>query len=139
MKLLKILNEAINKKRLMKKLEEMGFDKESAVSELDYLIDYVDNLPETIKLFRILSVDDVNDINKDELGSHYSTSKKDLISSHSYVSEFGENKYLVSVEVPKKLIDVQSTLENRILYPNELEITLKNKGKGAKILNIKKI
>lgn len=123
----------------MKKLEEMGFDKESAVSELDYLIDYVDNLPETIKLFRILSVDDVNDINKDELGSHYSTSKKDLISSHSYVSEFGENKYLVSVEVPKKLIDVQSTLENRILYPNELEITLKNKGKGAKILNIKKI
>ena len=139
MKLLKILNEAINKKRLMKKLEEMGFDKESAVSELDYLIDYVDNLPETIKLFRILSVDDVNDINKDELGSHYSTSKKDLMSSHSYVSEFGENKYLVSVEVPKKLIDVQSTLENRILYPNELEITLKNKGKGAKILNIKKI
>ena len=139
MKLLKILNEAINKKRLMKKLEEMGFDKESAVSELDYLIDYVDNLPETIKLFRILSVDNVNDINKDELGSHYSTSKKDLMSSHSYVSEFGENKYLVSVEVPKKLIDVQSTLENRILYPNELEITLKNKGKGIKILNIKKI
>lgn len=117
----------------------MGFDKESAVSELDYLIDYVDNLPETIKLFRILSVDDIEDINKNELGSHYSTSKKDLISSHSYVSQFGENKYLVSVEAPKKLIDIQSTLENRILYPNELEITLKNKGKGVKILNIKKI
>lgn len=139
MKLLNILNEAINKKRLLKKLGEMGFDEESAVSEMEYLIDYVDNLPETVKLFRILSVDNVDDINKDELGSHYSTSKKDLVSSHSYVSEFGEKKYLVSVESPKKLIDIQSTLENRILYPNEQEITLKNKGKGVKILSIKKL
>lgn len=139
MKLLRILNETINKKRLLKKLEEMGFDKEESVSELENLIDYVNNLPETIKLFRILSVDDVEDINKDELGSHYSISKKDLVSSHTYVSKFGEKKYLVSVEAPKKLIDIQSTLENRILYPNELEITLKNKGKGVKILNIKKL
>ena len=139
MKLLRILNETINKKRLLKKLEEMGFDKEESVSELENLIDYVNNLPETIKLFRILSVDDVEDINKDELGSHYSISKKDLVSSHTYVSEFGEKKYLVSVEAPKKLIDIQSTLENRILYPNELEITLKNKCKGVKILNIKKL
>lgn len=139
MKLLGILNETINKKRLLKKFEEMGIEKEEAVSELENLIDYINNLPETIKLFRILSVDDVEDINKDELGSHYSTSKKDLVSSHTYVSEFGEKKYLVSVEVPKKLIDIQSTLENRILYPNELEITLKNKGKGVKIINIKKL
>ena len=139
MKLLNILNEAINKKRLLKKLEEMGFNDEDAVSELDYLIDYIENLPETIKLFRILSVDDVKNINKDELGSHYSISKNSLTSSHSYVPEFGEKKYLVSVESPKKLIDIQSTLENRILYPNENEITLKNKGKGVKILNIKEL
>lgn len=139
MKLLYILNETINKKRLLKKLEEMGFDKEDALSELEYLVDYVENLPEKVKLYRILSLDDINDINKDELGSHYSISKKDLVSSHSYVSEFGEKKYLVSVEVLKNLIDVQSTLENRILYPNEKEITIKNKGKGVKILDIKEI
>jgi hypothetical protein len=31
------------------------------------------------------------------------------------------------------------TLENNILYPNENEITLKNKGKGVDIISIKKI
>ena len=139
MKLLSILNETINRKRLREKLKEMGFDKESIEDELEYLIDYVENLPENIKLYRILSVDKEEDIDKNKLGSHYSTSKKDLKSSHSYVSEFGENKYLVSVLAPKKLIDIQQTLENRILYPNEQEITLKNKGKGVEIVKIEKV
>ena len=31
------------------------------------------------------------------------------------------------------------TLNNNILYPNEEEITLKNKGKGATYLDIEKI
>jgi hypothetical protein len=139
MKLLSVLNEAINRKRLKEKLKEMGFEGEDIETELESLIDYIDNLPDTINLYRILSVDDESDINKNKLGSHYSTSKRDLKSSHSYVSEFGEKKFLVSVKAPKTLIDVQSTLENRILYPNEQEITLKNKGKGVEIISIKKI
>jgi hypothetical protein len=37
------------------------------------------------------------------------------------------------------MVDVMETLENNILYPNEKEITLKNKGKGVEIISTKKI
>lgn len=139
MKLLNCLKEEINKKRLISNLKTMGITGEDAKSELDSLIDYVKDLPENIKLYRILSVDSKEDINTKELGSHYSTSKKDLLDSHSYVEGYGENYYLVTVEVDKKLIDIEETISNRILYPNEQEITLKNKGKGVEIIKIQKI
>jgi hypothetical protein len=51
----------------------------------------------------------------------------------------GEKYYLVSVLSPKKLIDINQTIINNILYPNEQEITLKKKGKGVKIVSIKEI
>jgi hypothetical protein len=41
-----------------------------------------------------------------------------------------------TVDAPKSLIDVKTTMDNNALYPNEKEITLKNKGKGVKIISI---
>jgi hypothetical protein len=43
------------------------------------------------------------------------------------------------VSADKKLIDINSTIHNNILYPNENEVTLKNRGKGVEILSIKKV
>ena len=40
---------------------------------------------------------------------------------------------------PKNLVDVNETIANRILYPNEQEITLKNKGRGVEVISVKKI
>lgn len=37
------------------------------------------------------------------------------------------------------MVDFVDTISNNILYPNENEITLKNKGKGIKIISIKKL
>jgi len=37
------------------------------------------------------------------------------------------------------MVDIMATLENNILYPNENEVTLKNKGKGVDIISIRKI
>ena len=139
MKLLGLLNEAINKKRLISLLKTMDITGEDAKSELEDIVSYVKELPEELKLYRILSVDSKDDINKDELGSHYSTDRKNLLSSHDYVTGSGEDYYIVTVKVKKSMVDVMETLENNILYPNEKEITLKNKGKGVEIISIKKI
>ena len=139
MKLLGLLNETINKKRLISLLKTMDITGEDAKSELEDIVSYVKELPEELKLYRILSVDSKDDINKEELGSHYSTDKKNLLSSHDYVTGSGEEYYLVTVKVKKSMVDVMETLENNILYPNEKEITLKNKGKGVEIISTKKI
>ena len=123
----------------MSLLKTMDITGEDAKSELEDIVSYVKELPEELKLYRILSVDSKEDINKEELGSHYSTDRKNLLSSHDYVTGSGEEYYLVTVKVKKSMVDVMETLENNILYPNEKEITLKNKGKGVEIISTKKI
>lgn len=123
----------------MSLLKTMDITGEDAKSELEDIVSYVKDLPEELKLYRILSVDSKDDINQEELGSHYSTDRKNLLSSHDYVTGSGEEYYLVTVKVKKSMVDVMETLENNILYPNEKEITLKKKGKGVEIISIKKI
>jgi len=126
-------------KRLKDLLSQMGFSGEDIKSELKNLKSHLEKLPEEIKLYRIISVDNKEDINTKFLGSHYSHSKKDLMSSHSFTTGYGEKKFLITVTAKKNQIDLFSTLENNILYPNEQEITLKNKGKGVDIVSIKEI
>jgi hypothetical protein len=139
MKLIEILSEGVNRKKMLKHFEVMGIHKDEAEEKLDSLIDYIKNLPDPVKLYRILVVDSKEDINTEELGSHYSTDRRDLISSHSYLTGSGEKYFLVSVKAPKKLIDINETISNNILYPNENEITLKKNGRGVEIVSIRKL
>ena len=139
MKMISVLGQRIDKQYLLSKLYEMGFDEESAEDELEYLIDYLYELPDLIDLYRIISVDNKKDIDIKKPGSHYSTSKKDLLKSYSFCTGCGDEIYLLTVESPKELIDISQTLANRIVYPNEQEITLKNKGSGVNTVSIKKI
>jgi hypothetical protein len=120
-------------------LETMGFSGEDIDIELENLIYHIDNLPEKIILYRILKSDSKKDIDMEEIGSHFSPNKEDLLSSHYYVTGIGEGTFLVTVEANKSQIDFFETIYNNILYPNEQEVTLKDKGKGVKIKSIKKI
>jgi hypothetical protein len=117
----------------------MGMDKSDAEKELEYHLEKVKNLPDELTLYRVLNVDKKEDINKEQLGSHYSDKKKDLMSSHYFVDGGEENYFLVTVKAKKSMVDIMATLENNILYPNENEVTLKNKGKGVDIISIRKI
>jgi hypothetical protein len=140
MKLIGILSEEINKKRLLKLLTtDMGMDKSDAEKELEHHLEKVKNLPDELTLYRVLNVDKKEDINKEQLGSHYSDKRKDLMSSHYFVDGGEENYFLVTVKAKKSMVDIMATLENNILYPNENEVTLKNKGKGVDIISIRKI
>jgi len=131
-------------KSLLQSFGDMGTPPEIASEELGELITWVKDLPEELFLYRVLYLDDENKINYDELGSHYSQDRTDLINNHYnrgsiYGHGQGEDAYLITVKVPKSEVDVMETLNNNILYPHEKEITLKDKGRGAKYLDIEKI
>jgi hypothetical protein len=136
MKLLHLLTEEIDKQLLLNYLYQMDYNKEDAIEELKNLLRYIKGLPPFLTLYRIVRVDDESDIDKDSLGSHYSTNKKDLIGNNSYADGYGEKRFLIKVKAQRELVDINQTLSNNILYPNENEITLKKKGKGVKILKI---
>ena len=122
---------------------QMGLSKEWAIEDLQNLLEWLNGLPPTIKLYRLLYLHDGEEINKESLGDHYSDNKKELLYNHhnkgSIYSDAGDNVFLVSVEVNKDQIDILNTLHNNILYPHEQEITLKNKGKGTTLIDISHI
>ena len=130
-------------KSLLQSFEVMDTPEEIASEELGNMIKWVKDLPEILFLYRVLYLDDENQINYDELGSHYSQDRTDLINNHydrgSIYGDMGEHAYLITVKVPKSEVDVMETLNNNILYPHEKEITLKNKGIGAQYLDVEKI
>jgi hypothetical protein len=139
MKLLPLLSEIIDKKAIISVLKSMDYSEKEAKNELKDYLNRVKNLPETLIGYRILVVNDKKDINLDEIGSHFSENKVELLSNHSFCTGCGEKYYLITAKIPKKEVDLQEMLKNNILYPNELEITVKNKGKNVKILKIQEI
>ena len=133
---------ADNTDNLLGCLYEMGFDNDDALCELNNLTDYYDNLPENLTLYRILFAGSKNEIDRQYPGSHYSISQKDLLENHYGSlrdSSYGDKCFIIKVKAQKQLIDSYESIKNNILYPNEKEITLKNKGFGAEIMSITQI
>jgi hypothetical protein len=139
MKILSLLSEIISKKSIIYTLKTMDFSQKDVENEVEYYLKWVKTLPKTQKGYRILVVNDKKDINLDEIGSHFSKDKVDLLSNHSFCTGCGEKYYLITAEIPKNEVDFEETIKNNILYPNEQEITVKNKGKNVKILKIQEI
>ena len=139
MKILPVLSEIISKKTLISTLKSMDFSQKEAENEVEYYLKWAKNIPKTQKGYRILVVNDKKDINLDEIGSHFSKNRSELLSNHSFCTGCGEKYYLITAEIPKNEVDIEETIKNNILYPNEMEITVKNKGKNVKILKIQEI
>jgi len=117
----------------------MDYSEDDAKKEVKHLESWFDSLPNELKLFRIVLADDKKDIDLDKPGSHYGMNRKELVKSHQFATGVGDKTFLLSVIANKSQIDNKETLNNRVLYPHENEITLKNKGKGVKIVNIKEL
>jgi hypothetical protein len=119
---------------------QMGLSKEWAIEDLQNLLEWLNELPPTLTLYRLLYLHEGDEINKEELGDHYSDNKKELLDNHynkgSIYSDGGDKVFLLKVKVEKDQIDVLNTLHNNIMFPHEQEITLKNKGKGTILIDI---
>jgi hypothetical protein len=128
-----------NTDNLLGYLYEMGFDNDDALYQLNDITDFYDNLPETLTLYRVVFAGSKDEIDTQYPGSHYATKKNDLLDSH-YTSlrdaSYGDNCYVIKVKAQKQLIDSYESIKNNILYPNEQEITLKNKGFGVDVIEI---
>jgi hypothetical protein len=122
-----------------------GFnDKEDAFNFLKNEIDFYKKIPNQVTLYRVVGVKNKKLINKDELGRHYTSNKLnidyDMLSSIGYDNWDSASKpYIIEVSVLKSEIDIIRTLKQNLNFPNEHEITLKNKGKNAKIIKIEKM
>jgi len=131
-----------NTDNLLGYLYEMGFDNDDALYELNHLTDYYDNLPETLTLYRFVFAGSKDEIDTQYPGSHYSMNKKDLLDNH-YTSlrdgSYGDKCFIIKVKSQKQLIDSYESIKNNILYPNEQEITLKNKGFGVEVMEIMQV
>lgn len=86
-----------------------------------------------------MSVNDKKDINMTKIGSHFALNRLDLVKNYSFSTGSGKKYYIITANIPKKEVDVQETIHNNILYPQENEITVKNKGKNVEIVSIKEI
>ena len=128
-----------NTDNLLGCLYEMGFDNDDALYELNNITDFYDNLPENLTLYRIVFSGSKDEIDTQYPGSHYSMNKKDLLDGY-YTSlrdsSYGDNCYVIKVKAQKQLIDNYESIKNNILYPNEQEVTLKNKGFGVDVIEI---
>ena len=123
--------------------QEMGMDEEWYENNLLEILDWLNGLPEETILYRLLYVDDDEKIDKEFLGDHYTPNKKELLYNHyNKGSIYGGNEghpVLVKVKINKEQIDIFNTIHNNIYYPHEEEITLKNKGKNVKIIDVTKL
>jgi hypothetical protein len=130
----------IDKKGLKTAMTDyMDVNPEDVKSEIESLKHWYKTLPKKMTLYRIVFADFPKDVNLDEPGSHYALDRKELMSSHGYLQGYGEHKYLITVHAKKSQMDVQDTLQNRVLYPHENEVTLKEKGKGVEVQSLQKI
>jgi len=129
---------------LLSLYQDMGYDQGSAKEELKSLVDLMNSFPKEILLYRIIHLENKKILDTKKLGSHYSYDKENLLNSHygrssvSFLNQDGQT-VLVTVKVDKKQIDLVETLSNNILYPHEMEITLKDYGHRVTILDIENI
>lgn len=139
MRLLGVLKEEIDRQRLINSAISMDYSEQDAEDWVDDLIEKYNNLPKNLTLYRIIRADEFRDINLKELGSHYSENKEDLLRNYEFSTGIGDKVFLFTVKVPSRFVDIQQTMENNILYPNENEITLMNQGKNVKVVQVEDV
>jgi hypothetical protein len=120
-----------------------GFGNEEGLKEMlwgfiDSKFPYgLQSIPNTVTLYRILSVNNVDEINKRNLGKSYVGTKK--LFNEEFFDSIGiqRNKrmFIVTVETDSKNIDLYETINSKMEYPEEYEYSLKN-WENLKIINI---
>ena len=133
-----------------------GFNsKEDAIEEINYSLNGnfphgLNNIPETVTLYRVLLIYDDYDINEDLVGECFVSDKDNI--DRSFLDNIGilsnwsdgscswddlsadAKLWLLTCETKSYNIDFKATLLNRLTYPRENEFTLKPNS-NVKILN----
>lgn len=149
MKLKDILNE-VNDDILNKSSEELinrfgskEFNsKQDAVRYIDNILTSsfpkgIKNIPSEITLYRVIAIREGDDIDAEDIGIHFVADKSittdkdwlDRIGIFSGVDDDEQYDYqlwLLTCKVSRKNVDLEQTIQNRLLFPGEEEFTLKS-------------
>jgi hypothetical protein len=131
-------NFKLNKNEVNRYLSVAANDDES-MAKMTYMhiVGKLYSLPDSIKLYRVIFVQSMDDINKDQLGSHYVLNERDLQGSHYIEPHSNSNgqPVVLVVKAPKDFIDFDATIINNMTYPHEKET--KDKGRGVRLINVR--
>jgi hypothetical protein len=138
----------LDEEDVLKFIDYCGYEGFYSEEEaIEYMIDKIEEykkLPDPCVLYRVVAVDEEGKINKNELGEHYTPydwaiDGEMLLQIGSEDWDDDTEPYIMEVSVPLSEIDIKQTIIQNLSFPNEHEINLKNKGKGAKLLKIYKM
>ncbi len=105
-----------------------GFnDEEDAIEYMEWFFEMFTELPQKVKLYRILQVDSPDDINKDNLGRHFTDDPENF--TYEFLLSLGIEKsdvrdstfHVVCIEIDKEFINLEYTISARITHPYEDE------------------
>jgi len=122
-----------------------GFnDEEDAYDDLKEKVEFYQQMPNPVTLYRVIGVKNKKMIKTDDLGEHYTPYKwninTDMLLSIGYENWDDETKpYIMEVSVPHHEINIIQTIIQNLSFPNEHEINLKNNGKGVKFIKAYKL
>ena len=118
-----------------------GFNNsEDAIEDLKEKIDEYKNFHDPVILYRVVAVKNKKMINTKDLGEHF-TPYKWAINLESIGQENWDSSwipYVMEVSVPLSEIDVLQTIIQNLSFPYEMEINIKNNGKGVKFIKATK-
>ena len=99
------------------------------------------SLGDVVRLYRVVGVTSMDEIKVNEPGEHYVLDEFQIHeeSIGMYDWEDGLRAYIMEVDCPIGEIDVIRTLVQNMSFPNEWEISVKNKGNGVKVVNIREM
>lgn len=118
--------------------EEYYYDNSlSALTSLRDELKSYNSEDDKLTLFRVLNAESEEDIRKEQLGEHYTISPNELDNVTLFdIGVNPDNKmYLVEVKVRIGDINMKNTIEARVEYPHEMEISLLT-DKNVEIINV---
>lgn len=116
--------------------ETMFFTKENAIRHAQFIIDVFDSLPNPIKIYRTLSVSNINNINLEYPGESWSFSKESALQFGSHINA----NVLLSAFVKKEDVDWKSTIDLFIMFSGNMDVDDENEiniKDESKIKNVK--
>jgi len=116
-------------------------DDEETFDDFKEKIEYYKKMPNPIRLYRVVGAVNIEDIDRDKPGEHYTPELSDidgdmLLSIGFDVWDSDMKSFVVVVDAPHSEIDVLQTMVQNLSFPREYEINLKDKGSGAEIVDI---
>lgn len=105
-----------------------GFNNlDDAQEYFEWFFQMFNDLPSKVKLYRILQIDSPDDINKADLGRHFTDDPQNF--TYEFLLSLGFEKsvvrdntfYVVEIEIDKDFINLENTINARITHPYEDE------------------